>query len=386
MHGLSNAVLSFKAVAIPAEDMLGPEGRGMKLALTTLNTGRLTLPAAATGVAKRCLGIVRSWGNERVQWGSPVGRQAAVADKIGRMAATLFAMESMTLLTSGLVDLHRGDIRIEAGMCKMWCTEAAWEIVNDTLQVRGGRGYETPASLRARGEKDHPVERLLRDARINTVFEGSSEILRLFLAREALDPHLRIAGDALNPKLPAGRRAAGWARAAAHYSLWYPATWWPFAAAPAGLHPRLARRASAVGRSSRRLARRLFHAMAAHGPRLEREQVLLGRVVDAGTELFAHAAPLAPAQWLPRRGDPAGAGRGGGGPAPPPEAGPGGGGPPGAGPRPPRGRRRGAPPLSDVLGRAPKSSVVRPAFFTRARGCGPPGRTGRVRRSWWWTL
>ena len=302
MHGLYNAVLSFKDVAIPAEDMLGPEGRGMKLALTTLNTGRLTLPAAATGVAKRCLGIVRSWGNERVQWGSPVGRHAAVADKIGRMAATLFAMESMTLLTSGLVDLHRGDIRIEAGMCKMWCTEAAWEIVNDTLQVRGGRGYETPASLRARGEKDHPVERLLRDARINTVFEGSSEILRLFLAREALDPHLRIAGDALNPKLPAGRRAAGWARAAAHYSLWYPATWWPFAAAPAGLHPRLARRASAVGRSSRRLARRLFHAMAAHGPRLEREQVLLGRFVDAGTELFAQAASIARAQWLLGRG------------------------------------------------------------------------------------
>ncbi len=302
MRGLYNAALSFKDVKVPAEDMLGPEGRGMKLALTTLNTGRLTLPAAATGVAKRCLGIARSWGAERVQWGSPVGRPAAVADKIGRMAATLFAMESMTMLTSGLVDQHRGDIRIEAGMCKMWCTEAAWEIVNDTLQVRGGRGYETPASLRARGEKDHPVERLLRDARINTVFEGSREILRLFLAREALDPHLKVAGDALNAKLPAGRRAKGWVRAAAHYAWWYPSTCWPFAAAPAGMHPRVARRAAAVGRTARRLARRLFHAMAGYGPRLEREQVLLGRFVDAGTELFAQAASVSRAQWLLGRG------------------------------------------------------------------------------------
>ena len=305
MRGLYNAVISFRGVRVPAEDVLGAEGRGMKLALTTLNTGRLTLPAAATGVARRCLAISRSWGAERVQWGAPVGRHAAVADRIGRMAATLFAMESMTMLTSALVDAHRGDIRIEAGMCKMWCSEAGWEIVNDTLQVRGGRGYETGRSLRARGEKDHPVERMLRDARINTVFEGSSEILRLFLAREALDPHLKIAGDALNARLPAGRRAAGFARAGLFYAGWYPATLWPFAGAPAGLHPRLAARASAVGRGARTLARRLFHAMVRLGPRIEREQVLLGRFVDAGTELFAQAASVSRAQWLLGRGTPA---------------------------------------------------------------------------------
>jgi hypothetical protein len=207
-------------------------------------------------------------------------------------------MEAMTMLTSALVDAHRGDIRIEAGMCKMWCTEALWSVVNDAVQVRGGRGYETGRSLRARGEKDWPVERWLRDARINTVFEGSSEILRLFLAREALDPHLGIAGDFLNPRNPFGKRAAGFARAGLHYAAWYPGTYWPFAAAPAGLHPRLASHASAVGRSSRVLARRLFHAMASHGPRLEREQVLLGRFVDAGTELFVQASTVTWAQRL----------------------------------------------------------------------------------------
>jgi alkylation response protein AidB-like acyl-CoA dehydrogenase len=305
MRGLYNAALSFKDLAVPAEDRLGPEGRGMKLALTTLNTGRLTLPAAATGVAKRCLGIARTWGAERVQWGAPVGSHAAVADKIGRMAATVLAMEAMTLLTSGLVDAERGDIRIEAGMCKMWATEALWDVVNDCLQVRGGRGYETGASLRARGEKDHPVERMLRDARINTVFEGSSEILRLFLAREALDPHLGVAGDVLNARLPAGRRARGALRAGLHYAAWYPSTFWPFGGSPAGMAPPLARHAAGVGRGSRRLARRLFHAMAARGPALEREQVLLGRFVDAGTELFARAATLSYADHLLRGGAPA---------------------------------------------------------------------------------
>jgi alkylation response protein AidB-like acyl-CoA dehydrogenase len=298
MRGIYNAALSFRGVKVPAEDMLGAEGRGMKLALTTLNTGRLTLPAAATGVAKRCLGMARAWGAEREQWGSPVGRHGAVAEKIGRMAATVFAMESMTALTSALVDAHRGDIRIEAGMCKMWCTEAAWDVVNDAFQVRGGRGFETAESLRARGEKDWPVEMLLRDCRINTVFEGSSEILRLFLAREALDPHLRVAGDALNAKLPFGRRLGGFARAGLFYAGWYPATLSPFAGAPAGMHPRLASHARRVARGSRTLARRLFHAMVRFGPRLEREQVLLGRFVDAGTELFAQAACCVRGQQL----------------------------------------------------------------------------------------
>ena len=302
MRGLYNALISFKDVEVPAADMLAPEGRGMKLALTTLNTGRLTLPAAAVGVARKCLGVMREWGAEREQWGAPVGRHAAVAEMIGRTASTLLAMESMTMLTSALVDAHRGDIRIEAGMCKMWCTEALWTVANDTLQVRGGRGYETSRSLRARGEKDWPVERWVRDARINTVFEGSSEILRLFLAREALDPHLGVAGDFLNPRNPAGKRARGFAKAGAFYAGWYPGTLWPFGSAPAGLHPRLAGHAAAVSRSSRTLARRLFHAMVRHGPALEREQVLLGRFVDAGTELFAQAATVTHSQWLLGRG------------------------------------------------------------------------------------
>jgi hypothetical protein len=190
-------------------------------------------------------------------------------------------------------------------MAKMWCSERAWDLVNDTLQVRGGRGYETAASLRERGERDWGVERMLRDARINTVFEGSSEILRLFLAREALDPHLGIAGDALNRRLPAGRRLAGLLRAGLHYALWFPAKYLAIDGAPPGLHPRLAARARRVEAGSRVLARRLFLAMARRGTRLEREQVLLGRFVDAGTELFAQAATVVRSQRLLDEGRPA---------------------------------------------------------------------------------
>jgi alkylation response protein AidB-like acyl-CoA dehydrogenase len=300
-RALANVLLELDHVFVPKENLLGGEGRGLKIALTTLNTGRLTLPAAGVGVAKRCLRVVREWASTREQWGAPIGHHAAVADKIGRMAADLFAMEAMTLLTSGLVDRGDAEIRIEAAMCKMWGTEALWRIVNDTMQIRGGRGYETAASLRGRGEEGIPVERWVRDARITTIFEGSSEILRLFLAREALDPHIRVGGGALDRRLPTGKRLAAAARAAAHYAARYPG-WLLPARAPAGAAPRLRPHLAYAATTSRRLTRALLHAMARHGTALEGEQVLLGRLMDVGTEVFALAASCAYAEHLAAEG------------------------------------------------------------------------------------
>lgn len=299
LKALYNAVVRFTNVKVPRENIIWAEGKGLRVALTTLNTGRLTLPAGCTGLAKRCLQTVRKWANERVQWGAPIGKHAAIADKIARMAADIFAMEAMTFYTASLVDKDKkADIRLEAAMCKLWVSERAWRIVDETMQIRGGRGYETAASLAARGEEPIAVERWLRDCRINTIFEGSSEIMRLFIAREALDPHLKVGGPVLNTQLPPKDRAQAAVKAAAFYAGWYPRQWLPLPAS-AKIPPRLARHVRWANAASRRLARTLFHEMARFGPKLERQQVLLGRFVDIGTELFAIAAVCSRAASLP---------------------------------------------------------------------------------------
>ena len=301
LKALYNGVMRFTEVRVPRDNVLGPVGKGLRVALTTLNTGRLTLPGICIGTAKRSLYISRTWARERVQWGAPIGEHAAIADKIGRMAATTFAMDAMSDLTSLLVDIGGADIRIEAAISKMYASEAAWRIADETVQVLGGRGYETAASLAARGERPFPAERTLRDNRINTIFEGSSEILRLFIAREVLDPHLRRAGAVMNPALPLSKRVATALRASVFYVPWYVRQWLP-AMAPGGGDAWARRHLRFVAQSSHRLARSLFHAMLRYGPGLEKRQMLLWRFVDFGAELYAQVATVVHAEALLARG------------------------------------------------------------------------------------
>jgi alkylation response protein AidB-like acyl-CoA dehydrogenase len=304
LKALYNGVVRFANVRVPRENILLAEGRGLRVALTTLNTGRLTLPAACVGLSKRCLAVAREWARERVQWGAPIGKHAAIAEKLARIAAEIFAMESMVLFAASIVDRDKtADVRLEAALCKLWASERTWEIVNDTMQIRGGRGYETAQSLAARGEEPVPVERFLRDCRINLIFEGSSEIMRLFIAREALDPHLKVGGPILNSQLQMSERVKSVIQAAGFYANWYPRQWLsPFGVDRSdGFHPVLAHHMYFAANASHRLARHLFHAMAGHGPKLEREQVLLGRFVDIGTEIFAIATSCARAQSMLRK-------------------------------------------------------------------------------------
>jgi alkylation response protein AidB-like acyl-CoA dehydrogenase len=306
LRALYNGIVKFTNVRVPRENMIAKEGQGLKVALTTLNTGRLTIPAACVGLSKRLLEISRKWASERIQWGGPIGKHSAIAGKIAEMAGNTFAMEAITFLTSGLVDRKAGDLRIETAMCKMWSTETTWRIADEAMQVRGGRGYETAQSLQGRGEPKIPVERFLRDCRINTIFEGSSEIMRLFIAREALDPHLKVGGAIFNTQLPMSQRAKAVFTSGKFYAGWYPRQWLPNGAGKIdNLHGTLRRHVDYAARTSKRLARGLFHAMARFGPKLDREQLLLSRFVGIATELFAISATCSYAQWLLGKDKPA---------------------------------------------------------------------------------
>jgi alkylation response protein AidB-like acyl-CoA dehydrogenase len=297
-HGIENGWLRFEDVRLPPESLLGGEGLGLKLAFRTLNTGRLTLPATNAAVAAACSEIACTWAGRREQWGAPIGTHEAVGVQVAWIASHAFAMQALCDYVAALADRGDTDIRIEAALAKLFCSETLLGVVERTMQVRGGRGYETVRSLTARGEEPWPVERMWREARLNTIVEGTSEVLRLFLAREALDPHLTRAGAFARPGAPFLARAKGFLACAAYYPFYWLKRMLPRPGTPSGLAAPLRAPWRALERGCRSLARRTLYAMLRFGPGLEHRQALLGRLVDDGGDLIAMAATLSRASSL----------------------------------------------------------------------------------------
>jgi alkylation response protein AidB-like acyl-CoA dehydrogenase len=302
LRGIENSVTRLEDVFVPEENVIGKEGQGLKIALSTLNTGRLALPAICVGAAKWATKVAREWSNERVQWGQPVGKHDAVAQKIAFIAASAFGLEAVVDVSGRLADDKKNDIRIEAAIAKLYGSEIGWQVVDELVQVRGGRGYETAESLLARGEEPIPVEQALRDMRINRIFEGSTEIMHLLIAREAVDQHLEVAGEILEGDGDLKEKAKVAVEAGKFYAKWLPQL-----VTGAGQRPSsydelgsLAPHLRFVERGSRKLARSTFYAMTRYQAGLERKQAVLGRIVDIGAELFAIASAVVYADTIKR--------------------------------------------------------------------------------------
>jgi len=308
LKGLENGVTRFHNVRVPVDNRLGEEGQGLKIALTTLNAGRLSIPALCAGAGKWALKIAREWSAERVQWGKPVGEHEAVGSKIAFIAATAFALETVFDLSARLNDAGTKDIRIEAALAKLWASEMSYRVADELVQIRGGRGYETADSLAARGERAVPAEQVLRDMRINRIFEGSSEIMRLLIAREAVDAHLSAAGALASHDAGLSEKARAAVKATGFYAGWLPQLVAGKGTSPHGFTEfgDLAKHLRFVERSSRKLARQTFYGMGRWQAGLEYRQAFLARIVDIGAELFAMAAVCSRADGLTTAEDPRG--------------------------------------------------------------------------------
>ena len=290
IRAIENGLIRFRNVKVPAENVILGEGKGLKLALTTLNDGRLGIPAVAAFVSKDVLDFSASWAKSRVQWGKAVGSHEAGAQKLAEIAGQTYAMETLALYGAALSDRHSVDIRMEAATAKMWNSERSWEVADTAFQLRGGRGFETEKSVEGRGEVGFPMERVLRDTRINRIVEGTTDVMHLFIAREALDGHLRNAGGLFKKGATLWDKVKTVGKCALIYPKWYVKNvvgsifdkFFKF-------DDRIAQQLNWTERNTRRLALTLFHQMLLRGPKLEMRQLILARLVDIGAELAVMA-------------------------------------------------------------------------------------------------
>ena len=277
IRGTATARLAFRNMPVPRENVLGPLGKGLKVALSVLDFGRTTFGACSTGAAKTCLRLATHHAGTRRQFDRTLGDFELVKGKIARMAASAYAMEAMTTVTASLIDRGLEDYMLETAMLKVFTTEALWQIVNDAFQIYGGSAYFT----------DLPLERMLRDARINQIGEGANEVLTSFIALVGMrgpGMQLKEIWDALHHPIGHLRKAwlAGMDRAGA--ALHAPEV--PFRSDP--LHSYAHRLSRLIWYFNIAVDRTLIQ----HREEILDRQFLQERIAKAAMELFASACVL----------------------------------------------------------------------------------------------
>ncbi|HET9313297.1 MAG TPA: acyl-CoA dehydrogenase family protein [Nitrospira sp.] len=286
VRAIYNGIPTFRDVYVPVDNRLGGEEDGLRIALATLTVGRLTLPAACLGGLKQCLSLMRWWGQSRVQWNKPIGEHNLIGEKLCRVAAYTLALDAVMAFCGAWAN-KKGDLRLESAAAKIIGSEWYWEAVNDLFQVRGGRGFMTTEAQRKSGEHALPVMRMLRDARINLVWEGTSEILRIWMAREALSPYIDR-GLAFLQGTWADKLAAPLYYA--HMSL---RSCLPFPhSGPPPFANQYGRWVRFIEASARGLTRSTLMATLRHQQRLHNKQLLLQHLVNDSLLLFPMAATV----------------------------------------------------------------------------------------------
>ena len=302
-RGIENAYMRLKDVRIPAENVIGEIGKGLKYALTILNIGRaISIPAICLGMAKQAWQPTLDRANSRITFGKPLGERQTQMMRIGRMATDLFAMEALASLVWRMADQKHYDIRIEAAIAKIFCSEKAIRFLKDAQIIFGGMGYETAESRQVRGEPGFPIEQLVRDAEMYRIGEGATDVLRPFVAREALSPHLERARTYLEGRLTEASKLREWLKLLRGYVPGYLGLWkrTPLPDREEFRRREVSEKLLFAERASRRLARTILYAMSRYREALRDDQGRQNRIEEIGEDILTIAATALHAEALHR--------------------------------------------------------------------------------------
>ena len=282
VRGIYNGAVRFDNVFVPVADRLGDEGEGLRRALESLTVGRLTLPAACLGSLKQCLWLARHRAYRRVQYDRSIGEHTDIGAKIVRMAAHVLALEALVTITGVWADA-KIDVRLESAAAKILATEWLLESVLDLFRIYGGRGFETPDSLRLHGDLPVPIERMIRDSLINVIWEGTNGILTLWIGREGLGEYVSQGKAFLEFQINEVVQALPFfAKVASRSFNRLPRVGrWRTSTVPESTWERF------VTKRSRELAQKSLWITARHRQGLAHKQLLIRDLVKAGMQLFA---------------------------------------------------------------------------------------------------